>query len=254
MQDPDYDSNEGDNASHEASNEYGFIVEDDESYQRGHETAESTVLRRSSRAKKKSQKFADEETVYFENVDHGFDANDDDYVDSMNKKRAPLSKRRKTNANSDNFELNSRLGDGENGNYEPLKLKFQVKSPSNNKKKSSKKKEKQKKKNKVDTLGESDDERPTLIIDDPNSYYDSDEYDSEGRLIKREEIKKQRLMEERLQRKLKRKPNTPHLLKKYVPVPVDERGEIIFPIRLKGLTIHSLGHIIYDRPKFHAKR
>jgi hypothetical protein len=65
------------------------------------------------------------------------------------------------------------------------------------------------------------DEEGVLVIDDPNSYYDSDEYDSDGKLIRKDEIKKQLLEEERLQRKLKRKPNTPHLVKKYIPVPMN---------------------------------
>lgn len=59
------------------------------------------------------------------------------------------------------------------------------------------------------------------MIDDPNSYYDSDEYDSDGKIIRKDEIKRQQLEEERLQRKLKRKPNTPHLVKKYMPVPMN---------------------------------
>lgn len=68
-----------------------------------------------------------------------------------------------------------------------------------------------------------------MVIDDPNSYYDTDEYDSEGKVIRRDE----QLAEEKLQRKLKRKPNTPHLVKKYIPVKMDKDGKPVFPIQLR---------------------
>eukprot|EP01119_Soliformovum_irregulare_P015187 TRINITY_DN4238_c0_g1_i3.p1 TRINITY_DN4238_c0_g1~~TRINITY_DN4238_c0_g1_i3.p1 ORF type:complete len:473 (-),score=137.10 TRINITY_DN4238_c0_g1_i3:531-1949(-) len=116
-----------------------------------------------------------------------------------------------------------------------------------------KKSAKQSKKEKYGLEGSSGEEG-VLIIDDPNSYYDTDEYDSEGKLIRRDELKRQQLEEERMQRKLKRKPNTPHLVKKYIPVKMDKDNKPVFPIQLRGLTIESLGKIVYDRPKFHAKR
>jgi hypothetical protein len=102
-------------------------------------------------------------------------------------------------------------------------------------------------------IGDSDDE-PILVVDDPNSFYDSDDYDSDGRIVRKEELKKQILEQQRMERSMKRKKNTPHLIKKYTPVPVDEQGRPIFPINLRGLTIHSLGKVVWDRPKFHAKR
>ncbi len=85
-------------------------------------------------------------------------------------------------------------------------------------------------------------------------YYASDEYDSDGRLIKKDEIKRKREEEEREARRVKRKPNIPHLIKKYTPVPLDKEGKPIMPIQLRGLTIHSLGTVFSDKPKFHAKR
>jgi hypothetical protein len=62
-------------------------------------------------------------------------------------------------------------------------------------------------------------------------------------------------MEEGLKKKKKKKrqPNTT-AIKKYHQVPVDEKGAPIMPIMLRGLTIHSLGKIVHDRKKFHAKR
>ena len=75
-----------------------------------------------------------------------------------------------------------------------------------------------------------------------------------GRLIKKDEIKRKKEEEEREMRRLKRKPNTPHLIKKYTPVPMDKSGKPVMPIQLRGLTIQNLGTIVWDRPKFHAKR
>lgn len=94
-----------------------------------------------------------------------------------------------------------------------------------------------------------------LVVDDPNSFYASDEYDSDGRLVKKDAIKRKKEEAEREARRLKRKPNIPHLIKKYTPVPMDDEGKKpILPIQLRGLTIHNLGNIAADKPKFHAKR
>jgi hypothetical protein len=45
-----------------------------------------------------------------------------------------------------------------------------------------------------------------------------------------------------------------HLLKKYYPIPTDGTGKPILPIQLGGMTILDLGKVVYDKPKFHAKR
>ena len=75
-----------------------------------------------------------------------------------------------------------------------------------------------------------------------------------GRIIKKDEIKKKLEEEEREARRLKRKPNTPHLIKKYTPVPMGPDSKPIMPIQLRGLTIHNLGSVVWDKAKFHAKR
>jgi len=95
-----------------------------------------------------------------------------------------------------------------------------------------------------------------LIIDDPLAHYDSEEYDSDGRICRqREEERKKKEEEQRLQRKLTRKPNTPHLIKRYTPAAVDAAGKIIMPILIRGgLVIQSLGKIVFEKAKFHAKR
>jgi len=135
-----------------------------------------------------------------------------------------------------------------------MKKKKKLKYDNGKKKSQKKKSKKSSKKNDKKSKDESSDEEGALVIDDPNSYYDSDEYDSEGRLIRKDEIKRQLLEEERLQRKLKRKPNTPHLVKKYIPVPMNQDGTPLMPIQLRGLTIECMGKVVFDRPKFHAKR
>jgi hypothetical protein len=166
---------------------------------------------------------------------------DEEYVDWMPNDEEKLSKKRKG-------------ARGEDGLYKSKSKRKKVSKKSSSKKQSSSKKKKTSKKNGDKKPLQSSDDEGTLVIDDPNSYYNSDEYDVEGKLIKRDEEKKRIQEEERLQRKMKRKPNTPHLVKKYTPVPMDENGKPILPIVLRGLTIETLGTIVYDRPKFHAKR
>ncbi|KAL6064802.1 F/Y-rich N-terminus-domain-containing protein [Balamuthia mandrillaris] len=51
----------------------------------------------------------------------------------------------------------------------------------------------------------------------------------------------------------KRKRHT-HGIKQYVPVKRDKEGNIKFPIVIGGLKVYSLGSIVWDRKKFHAKR
>ncbi|XP_032236864.1 uncharacterized protein LOC5511631 isoform X2 [Nematostella vectensis] len=51
----------------------------------------------------------------------------------------------------------------------------------------------------------------------------------------------------------RKKPGTA-IKRKVQPIPVDAKGKPIFPIVLGGLTVHSLGEIIWDRPGFHSER
>jgi len=92
-----------------------------------------------------------------------------------------------------------------------------------------------------------------LIIDDPDAYY-HDDYDSEEERRKRQKEREaiQSKMEEGLKKKAKKKRNA-HISKGYYEVPMDEHGQPIMPIVLGVTTIYSLGKIVYDRPKFHAK-
>lgn len=42
--------------------------------------------------------------------------------------------------------------------------------------------------------------------------------------------------------------------KKALAVPTDKDGNVLFPIILGVLTIHDLGHVVWDRPAFHSDR
>ncbi|PFX33660.1 Transforming growth factor beta regulator 1 [Stylophora pistillata] len=51
----------------------------------------------------------------------------------------------------------------------------------------------------------------------------------------------------------RKKPGTA-IKRKVQPIAVDAKGKPIFPIVLGGLTVHSLGEIVHDRPGFHSER
>lgn len=51
----------------------------------------------------------------------------------------------------------------------------------------------------------------------------------------------------------RKKPGTA-IKRKVQPISVDAKGKPIFPIVLGGLTVHSLGEIVHDRPGFHSER
>jgi len=51
----------------------------------------------------------------------------------------------------------------------------------------------------------------------------------------------------------RKKPGTA-VKRKVQPIAVDAKGKPIFPIALGGLTVHSLGEIVHDRPGFHSER
>ncbi|XP_028402042.1 transforming growth factor beta regulator 1-like isoform X2 [Dendronephthya gigantea] len=51
----------------------------------------------------------------------------------------------------------------------------------------------------------------------------------------------------------RKKPGTA-IKRKVQPIPVDAKGKPVFPIVLGGLTVHSLGDIVWDRPGFHSER
>lgn len=51
----------------------------------------------------------------------------------------------------------------------------------------------------------------------------------------------------------RKKPGTA-VKRKVQPIAVDPKGKPIFPIVLGGLTVHSLGEIVHDRPGFHSER
>ncbi|CAB4015727.1 Transforming growth factor beta regulator 1, partial [Paramuricea clavata] len=51
----------------------------------------------------------------------------------------------------------------------------------------------------------------------------------------------------------RKKPGTA-IKRKVQPIPVDAKGKPVFPIVLGGLTVHSLGDIVCDRPGFHSER
>lgn len=51
----------------------------------------------------------------------------------------------------------------------------------------------------------------------------------------------------------RKKPGTA-VKRKVQPIAVDAKGKPIFPIALGGLTVHSLGEIVHERPGFHSER
>lgn len=51
----------------------------------------------------------------------------------------------------------------------------------------------------------------------------------------------------------RKKPGTA-VKRKVQPIAVDPKGKPIFPIVLGGLTVHSLGEIVHERPGFHSER
>lgn len=51
----------------------------------------------------------------------------------------------------------------------------------------------------------------------------------------------------------RKKPGTA-VKRKVQPIAVDAKGKPIFPISLGGLTVHSLGEIVHERPGFHSER
>jgi hypothetical protein len=96
-----------------------------------------------------------------------------------------------------------------------------------------------------------------FVIDDPDAYYQR-EYNSDEERRKRTAQKQERENEQlRMEEGLKKKKKKRHAnvtAKKYYQVPTDANGNPIMPIEMRGLTIHSLGKIVVDRKKFHAKR
>eukprot|EP00026_Physarum_polycephalum_P002430 Phypoly_transcript_02436.p1 GENE.Phypoly_transcript_02436~~Phypoly_transcript_02436.p1 ORF type:complete len:410 (+),score=87.91 Phypoly_transcript_02436:1514-2743(+) len=96
-----------------------------------------------------------------------------------------------------------------------------------------------------------------FVIDDPDAYY-LQEYNSDEERRKRTAQKQERENEQlRMEEGLKKKKKKRHAnvtAKKYYQVPTDATGNPIMPIEMRGLTIHSLGKIVVDRKKFHAKR
>jgi hypothetical protein len=42
--------------------------------------------------------------------------------------------------------------------------------------------------------------------------------------------------------------------RKAVEVERDRFGNVIYPIQLGSLTIHSVGHVVYDRPAYHTDK
>lgn len=104
---------------------------------------------------------------------------------------------------------------------------------------------------------DSDEGEGILVIDDPDAFV-QDEYNSDEERRKRTAQKQERENEQlRLEEGLKKKKKKRHAntaAKKFYMVPTDQRGVPIMPIEMRGLTIHSLGKIVFDRKKFHAKR
>eukprot|EP01113_Clastostelium_recurvatum_P033341 TRINITY_DN4394_c0_g1_i2.p1 TRINITY_DN4394_c0_g1~~TRINITY_DN4394_c0_g1_i2.p1 ORF type:complete len:523 (+),score=153.67 TRINITY_DN4394_c0_g1_i2:158-1726(+) len=137
------------------------------------------------------------------------------------------------------------------------------------------------------SFSDSEDDNSALVIDDPDATYeeryDSDEekkrksrrnsyllsspflmsspnllLDSGLEPIEDEEMDNINLdgEEQPAGKKKKRKPavDTTGQVKKYQVLPSDEKGNPILPIVLRGLTVESLGHVVHERKKFHAKR
>ncbi|XP_063222929.1 transforming growth factor beta regulator 1 isoform X1 [Bacillus rossius redtenbacheri] len=50
-----------------------------------------------------------------------------------------------------------------------------------------------------------------------------------------------------------KKLNTPKAKKIVQPIPLDVTGRPVFPIVLGGLTVHSLGEVVSDRPDYHSE-
>lgn len=110
------------------------------------------------------------------------------------------------------------------------------------------------------TQDDSDEGEGIFVIDDPDAYYhtkereyNSDEERRKRTVQKQERENEQLKMEEGLKKK-KKKRHANVAAKKYYQVPTDANGNPIMPIEMRGLTIHSLGKIVVDRKKFHAKR
>jgi len=107
---------------------------------------------------------------------------------------------------------------------------------------------------------DSDEGEGIFVIDDPDAYdhkkereYNSDEERRKRTVEKQERENEQLRMEEGLKKK-KKKRHASVAAKKYYQVPTDVNGNPLMPIEMRGLTIHSLGKIVTDRKKFHAKR